>query len=91
MPTQKTSFAWLPLLLYILFFASILYSLRNYTPGSRPKQVAYSEFISEVRAGHVESVRIDQTILTGALKPSAVKANEPQEIVAERLPGIDET
>jgi cell division protease FtsH len=68
-----------------------LYSLRNYTPGSRPKKVPYSEFVSEVRAGHLESVRIDQTILTGTLKPDAVKANEPKQIVSERLPGIDET
>jgi cell division protease FtsH len=44
-----------------------------------------------VRAGHLESVRIDQTILTGTLKPDAVKANEPNQIVSERLPGIDET
>jgi cell division protease FtsH len=91
MAIRKSSFAWLPLVLYVLFFGMILYSLRNYAPNSRPKQVPYSEFMNEIRADHVESVRIDQTALTGTLKPAVIKKNEPNQITSERLPGIDET
>jgi cell division protease FtsH len=91
MATPKSSFAWLHLVLYALFFGLMLYSLRHYNPGSQPKQVPYSEFVKEIRAGHLESVRIDQAVLTGTMKPDAVKKNEPNLIVAERLPGIDET
>src|SRR5215471_3316460 len=91
MAIRKSSLSWLPLVLYVLFFAMMLYSLRNYTPGSRPRQVAYSDFVNEIRADHVESVRIDQTNLTGTLKPNAVKKNESNQIVSDRLPGIDET
>src|ERR1051326_6582348 len=91
MAIRKSSLAWLPLILYVLFFGIILYSLRNYTPSSRPKQIPYSDFVNEIRADHVENVRIDQTALTGTLKPEAVKKNESNEIMSERLPGIDET
>src|SRR5579862_1764165 len=91
MATERRRSAWFPLLLYVLFFGMILYSVRNYSSGSRPKQVAYNEFLGEIRNGHVQSVRIDETLLTGTLKPDAVKKNEPTQIVTERLPGIDET
>jgi cell division protease FtsH len=91
MATRKSKYGWLPLVLYVLFFGILVYSMRNYGTGSRPKQVSYSDFVSEIRSGHFQSVTIDQTVLTGTLKPDAAPKNEPNQIVAERLPGIDET
>ena len=91
MPTRKSSAAWIPLLIYVLFFGIIWYSVRNFSGSSRPKQVTYNEFIGEINNGQLESVRIDETLLTGTLKPNAVKQNEPKQIVTERLPGIDES
>jgi cell division protease FtsH len=90
MATPK-SYGWLYLLGYTLFFGIIWYSIQNYTTAARPKQVPYSEFLSEVRAGHIAKLRIDQSTLTATLKPEAVEKDQPSEISTERLPGIDET
>src|SRR4029079_11182295 len=51
-----------------------------------PKQVTYSEFLSEVRAGHVAEVGIDEQQFIATLKTDAT-----QQISTQRLPGIDET
>src|SRR6516225_12032635 len=83
--------SWLYLLGYVLFACVLLYSMMHLSPGPPPRQVPYSTFLDEIRAGHVEKVRIDQTSLTATLKKDAVKPNQPGEIAAERLPGIDET
>jgi cell division protease FtsH len=83
--------SWLYLLGYVLFAGVLWYSMRNLSPGPPPRQVPYSTFLDEIRAGHVEKVRIDQTSLTATLKKDAVKPNQPPEIAAERLPLIDET
>ena len=91
MATRKSRSSWFPFIVYILFFALLLYSTRNYSGGGRQKQVSYTEFLNEIRSGHFESVHIDQTVLTGTLKANDTKENEPKQIVAERLPGIDET
>src|ERR1051326_3226784 len=90
MPKPGTSY-WLYLVVYVLFFGFIWYSVRNSSSAGAVKRVPYSEFLAEVRAGHVETVRIDETMLTASLKADAAKKNEPREISAERLPGIDET
>ena len=90
MPKPGTSY-WLYLVVYVLFFGFIWYSVRNSSSAGAVKPVPYSEFLAEVRAGHVETVRIDETMLTASLKADAAKKNEPREISAERLPGIDET
>src|ERR1044071_6546901 len=82
---------WLYLLGYVLFFGVIWYSVRNFSSGAAPRKVPYSEFLAEAHAGHVENVRIDQTTLTASLKEHAGKKDESREILAERLPGMDET
>src|SRR5262245_33619574 len=88
---KRRKYQWLYLLGYSLFFALMWYSLRLSLTAQAPKQVPYSEFLNEVRASHVSEVRIDQTMLVAKLKPDAVKKDEPHEISAERLPGIDES
>lgn len=89
--TKAKRYPWLYLLAYFLFFGLIWYSLRNSITTPSPRQVPYSEFLSEVRAGHVSEVQIDQTTLMGTLKPDTVKQGEATKISAERLPGMDET
>ncbi len=84
-------YSWLYALGYLLFFAILWYSVKNIPAGAPPKQVSYSEFLAEVRAGHVDKVRIDQTSLTATLKKEDIQKDQPAEILAERLPGIDET
>jgi cell division protease FtsH len=65
--------------------------MRNLSIGQPPKQVPYSTFLDELRAGHLEKVRIDQNLLTATIKKDAVKPNQSNQIATERLPGIDET
>src|SRR5215475_1898967 len=84
-------FSWLYLLGYVLLAAVVWYSMRSLSMGPPPKQVPYSTFLDELRAGHLDKVRIDQNLLTATLKKDAVKPNQPNQISTERLPGIDET
>src|SRR5437588_7680357 len=88
---KRKNYQWLYLILYLVFFAVIWYPLRNTLKNPEPKQVPYSEFLEDVRAGKVSEVRIDQATVTATLKPEAGKKDEPHEITAVRIPGIDET
>jgi cell division protease FtsH len=88
---KRTNYQWLYLVGYFLFFGLIWYSLRNNLAPAQPKPVPYSEFLSDLRAGQVSEVRIDQTRLIATLKPEAVKKGEGNQLSVERLPGIDET
>lgn len=88
---KRVNYQWLYLVGYFLFFALIWYSFRNNLVPAQPKQVAYSEFLTDVRSGQVSDVRIDQTRLIATLKPEAAKKGEPNQISAERLPDMDET
>jgi cell division protease FtsH len=85
------NFSWLYLLGYVLLGVVVWYSMRNLSIGQPPKQVPYSTFLDELRAGHLEKVRIDQNLLTATIKKDAVKPNQSNQIATERLPGIDET
>ena len=91
MATRNSRSRWFPLIVYLVFFAILLNSLRSYSGGTRPKEVSYSEFLSEIRSGHLESVRIEPAMLRGTLKANAVKETNLKQVVTERLPGIDET
>src|SRR5690242_307863 len=88
---KRKNYPWVYPALYLLFAAVIWYSMRQSFSTPSPKQVPYSEFLAEVRAGHVKEARIDQTMLVGTLKPDDVKKGQSPEISTERLPGIDET
>ena len=56
-----------------------------------PKLISYSEFLSEVRAGHVSDVRIDELRFVGKLKGNPNKPVAANEISTQRLPAMDET
>jgi cell division protease FtsH len=57
----------------------------------KAKQITYSEFLSEVRAGHVSEVSIDEHYLVAKLKADPNKTEAAKEISAQRLPAMDET
>src|SRR5205809_7151665 len=75
------------LLLLALFWFSLQFS--SSTP--QPKQVSYSEFLSEVRTGHVAEVGIDEQLFIATLRTDPAKKEAAQEISTQRLPGMDET
>src|SRR3989454_8733685 len=77
----------LALLLSALFWFSLQFS--SSTP--QPKQVSYSEFLSEVRTGHVAEVGIDEQLFIATLMTDSAKKETAQQISTQRLPGMDET
>ena len=66
-------------------------SSRLTNPGT--KQVSYSEFLTELRAGHLADVQITERELIGVLKSDASHPNPANEVTikATRLPGVDES
>ncbi len=70
----------------VVLFSSLL-------PEAGSKQVSYSDFLSEVRAGHVAEVQITEKKLIGILKEEKPVSGEAASrmITATRLPGMDET
>jgi cell division protease FtsH len=58
-------------------------------PGHAPKIASYSEFLDEVRAGHVIEVEVKDKSLTGKLK-SASPSEVAGTIMAVRLPAVDD-
>jgi ATP-dependent Zn protease len=77
----------LTLLLFGLFWFSLQYSPR----AEQPKQVSYSEFLSEVRRGDVAEVGIDEQLIIATLKTEPANKEAAHQISTQRLPGIDET
>ena len=82
---------WLLPLAYLLSFAILWYSFRLSSAPAQPKQISYSEFLSEVRTGHVAEVGIDEQLFIATLKVDPAKKEAAQQISTQRLPGMDET
>src|SRR5438093_11258571 len=77
----------LALLLSALFWFSFQFS----SSSPQPKQVSYSEFLSEVRTGHVAEVGIDEQLLIATLRTEIATKGAAAQISTQRLPGMDET
>ena len=80
---------WLLPIALLLFGLS--WFLQYSASPAQPKQVSYSEFLSEVRTGHVAEVGIDEQLFLATLKKDAAEKETAQQISTQRLPGIDET
>ena len=87
-PNLKRAQWLLPIALLLFGLSWLLqYSARP----AQPKEVSYSEFLSEVRAGHVAEVGIEEQLFIATLKTDAAEKETAQQISTQRLPGIDET
>jgi cell division protease FtsH len=73
----------------LLLLALIFYAF-NRQWGQSTQQVAYSEFLTELRAGHLTEVEISEQSLRGLKKRDDAKAPEAR-ITATRLPSVDQT
>ena len=85
---------WLFTAASLLVMVVLFYVLKGLSPGESSKEVSYSDFLAEVRAGHLAEVQITEKKLIGILKeekPEAEKAAAPRMLTATRLPGMDET
>src|SRR6478736_3006286 len=87
----KNKIQWRMPLIYLMVFVSLWYWFQSASKVPEPKQISYSEFLSEVRAGHVSDVRIDEQHLIAKLKTDSGKTEAAKEISTERLPAMDET
>jgi len=75
---------------YLFWTVLIIWAISRSTAPPGPKQVAYSDFVSEVNAGHIDEVRITDRQFLGREK-KAQGAKTESWIAADRLPNIDET
>jgi cell division protease FtsH len=82
---------WLLPLAYMLIFAIVWYSFQRSSNTVQPKQIPYSDFLSEVRSGHVSEVSIDEQLLIATLKTGGGKKEPAQQISTQRIPSMDET
>jgi len=91
---KKKSNYWLALAANVLVGVALIYILSRALGPSRPEEVPYSDFLAEVRAGHMAEVQITEKQLFGLLKEQKAGSGQgsPAHIVkATRLPGMDET
>jgi hypothetical protein len=79
MPTadSKNKSRWRMPLIYLMVFVFLWYWFQTASKVPEPTQISYSQFLSEVRAGHVSDVRIDEQHLIAKLKTDPGKA-EPR-------------
>ncbi len=75
----------------VVAIALILYLTSRFT-NTAPKEVSYSEFLIELRAGNLAEVQITEHALIGILKSdTSGSKTQPSTITATRLPGVDES
>jgi cell division protease FtsH len=85
---------WLFTLANVLIALALVYIFNKAIVGPGPKEVPYSEFLANVRAGHMAEVQITDKTLLGVLKeekPASGQATPPQMLKATRLPEMQET
>ncbi len=83
---------WIFTALNLIALAALLYMSAHSGVPAAPKEVPYSDFLNELRAGHLSEVNVTDRELVGVLKgPAGQKPGQEQRIKATRLPGVDES
>jgi cell division protease FtsH len=84
---------WIFTVLNMVTIAALFYVTSRFLATPTPKQLPYSEFLAELRAGNLTDVQITERELIGVLKSdsSHAKASPDLTIKATRLPGVDES
>jgi len=83
---------WIFTALNLIALAALLYVSTRAGVPTAPKEVSYSDFLDELRAGHLSEVQVTERELIGVLKGSpGQKPAQEQRIKATRLPGVDES
>jgi len=85
---------WVFTLANVLAALALLYIFNRAIGGFGPKEVPYSDFLAEVRAGHMAEVQISEKTLLGVLKEEKPNSGQPAPahmVKASRLPGMEET
>jgi len=82
---------WQFTLLYLLIAAAFLYFLQRSATSGQPKQISYSEFISDLQGGKLAEVSVSKDSLNGKLTDEAAKQENAKSITAVRLPDVSDT
>jgi cell division protease FtsH len=86
---MKPSSRWINVVGQVALFALVFYAITRQW-GPTAKDVAFSEFLTELRADHLAEVEVSEDKLTALVKRGDPKAPEVR-IMATRLPGVDQT
>ncbi|HEY7335203.1 MAG TPA: ATP-dependent zinc metalloprotease FtsH [Bryobacteraceae bacterium] len=94
METKLRNRQWKFTLGYLIWIVIAIWLLRSSFSGPQPREVSYSDFMSEVTAGHLEEVRISDRQLIGTLKQEQIKDKDKKnpansQISSTRIPGLD--
>lgn len=79
-------------LVYLVWVALAIYLLHSLFSPPQPQEMSYSDFLAEVKAGHLEDVHITERQLVGTLKKESTKdkkAPQNRKIKCSRIPGLD--
>src|SRR5579871_6692552 len=83
---------WSFTVVYLIWVLLAIWFIQSLFSSPQPREMSYSDFLAEVKAGHLQDVRITERQLIGTLKKDAVKDKKgPQnlEIACTRIPGLD--
>ncbi len=76
--------------LNLVLIAAMVYLANRFYTTNAPKQVSYSEFLSELQKGDLTEVQVTERDLIGVLKSdSSHPPGRQATIRATRLPGVD--
>jgi cell division protease FtsH len=79
---------------YLIWFAFMIWLIQTTLSPAKPREMSYSDFLAEVKAGHLEDVRITERQLIGTLKKDQLKEKDKKtpvkpQIECSRIPGLD--
>ncbi len=92
MPNLRTQ-QWKFSLGYLVWVILTIWFLHSMFTPPQPRELSYSDFLNEVKAGHLDDVHITESKLTGAYKKDYLKTLKPPaknpQITCDRIPGLD--
>ena len=74
---------------YLIWVVIMIWVTRSMFSGPHPREMSYSDFLEQIKGGHLEEVQIGERQLIGTLKPEPGKKGPGARIVCTRIPGLD--
>jgi cell division protease FtsH len=78
---------------YLAWVILTIWFLHSMFTPPQPRELSYSDFLNEVKAGHLDDVRITEEKLVGTYKKDYLKTLKPPaktpQITCDRIPGLD--
>jgi cell division protease FtsH len=82
-------YRWQFSILYFALAVGILFWIHRSYGAQEPREIYYSDLLSELRTGRLSEVKITDTELIGTLKSGSEAGRPGDRIRAARLPGLD--